>query len=267
MRSRCTYKKDMAWKHSYRKPNLCLQKPSEPANVHFSYHPLCLCISYVSVVSFHYRTNSGQGLFYCLKKVKWASPSCMCQLPCLSLLWWSVHPDQCSVGGRVSAAKAQELEGVGMGKVVCWRTKASGSVFTPPLPSPPFLLSGLTFRLPCHRVLLPKGRRWRWLWCCCLGNQEAWKPSCRGRSYGRRLGKSQQPSSDPHPAAPHAKPPAPQCRPAVHTQQFITMWTCSQLFQEQWNEIRFSFITCTQLTCSGSHKNMSELKPDQLPLF
>ena len=56
----------------------------------------------------------------------------MCSLFCLSCGDQSIQISAVW-GGRVSAAMAQELEGVGMGIVVCWRTKASGSVFTPPL--------------------------------------------------------------------------------------------------------------------------------------
>lgn len=38
---------------------------------------------------------------------------------------------------------------------------------------------------------------------------------CRGRSYGRQLGKLQKPSADRRQGALPAKPPAPQYRPAV----------------------------------------------------
>lgn len=169
---------------------------------------------------FSYRTT-GQDLFYCLKKAKWPSSSSMCQLPFLSLLWCSVQPDQCNVGATHSSHSPGTGGGVGLRKWVCWRTKASGSVFATP---PPLVSSEFTFRLPRRRALLLTGRHWHWLWCCCLGNQEAWRPGCRGRSYGRRLGKPQQPSAGLRPAARHAKPPAPQYRSTTNTHkntQFI----------------------------------------------
>lgn len=62
----------------------------------------------------------------------------MCQLPFPSLLWRSVHPDQCNARATHSSHSPGTGGGAGLGKWVCWQTKASGGVFAPPpLPPPP----------------------------------------------------------------------------------------------------------------------------------
>lgn len=130
---------------------------SQP-KIHFSQNPLLPPQTvYIHILSY---TKTGQRLLYCLKKVKWAASS---SLSCRSLSCGAQSVQISAMWGRLSAAVAQDWRGEGwaVGKWLCWRTKASGSVLAP-LPPPPLASPHLelTFRLPCRHALLQISRHW-----------------------------------------------------------------------------------------------------------